>query len=133
MPTNATASRQRTRTRWFVILAVVFVGFVANGCTVPLVRTQSVGQWEFEREPAAIDQTLMIGVHGGGCWADKQSAGTVKVDETRETVVITAHVRRPVGIAFACAAVGRIFPTSVELAAPVGDRVLIDAATEERR
>lgn len=116
------------RRRVLLVGAAVFVAAFVVIAT-PLVTFERPAPWELATPPNPTDTSIDITVLGGGCRADDERLGDVAVEETADTVVVTATIRKPVVTGTVCPAVLRVHQTSVKLRAPVGDRRLVDGRT----
>ena len=95
-----------------------------------LGTSEEAAPWELPTPPAAATSSFEIDVLGGGCAADEEVLGQVSVEETTETVTITATIRKPaVSGSGVCPDIGRLHRASVELDAPLGERRLLDGST----
>lgn len=114
--------------RWLVGVLIVAGAVVLAMCT-NLLAPGRPAAWELRTHPSRSATTIAIDVLGGGCGADDEELGTVSVEETATSVVIKATLRKPRAhdLQSVCPDILRLHPTSVTLAAPLGDRVLLDA------
>ncbi len=118
--------------RWQRILVAV-MGVTALLSAGLWIRSNNEGgekvvlrPWVLLESPEPAAAQLVIYVQGGGCNHDKERVGPDRRRESPEQIVVAAHLVKPKAEPNDCNDIGTQHKAVVDLAAPLGDRELVD-------